>query len=46
VPWRGMGRTTSHREKMAVMETVVSTTMRCVCVDTVVSCVFVGGGEG
>jgi serine/threonine protein kinase len=29
VPWRGMGRATSHREKMAVMETVVSTTMRC-----------------
>jgi len=28
VPWRGMGRATSHREKMAVMETVVSTTMR------------------
>lgn len=28
VPWKGMGRTTSHREKMAVMETVVSTTMR------------------
>jgi hypothetical protein len=28
VPWRGMGCSTSHREKMAIMETVVSTTMR------------------
>jgi hypothetical protein len=33
MPWRGVGRVTSHREKMAVMETVVSTTMRwVVCV--------------
>lgn len=26
-PWMGVGRVSSHREKMAVMETVVSTTM-------------------
>lgn len=39
VPWKGMGRASSHREKMAVMETVVSTTMRWVHM-------HIGGGRG